>query len=106
MMVLMYSFGLLLACLNGVAEAGDLSKIGRSLDKQPTYASTEPKYGLLVFGPKADIRIWLVLDLAYDPLKEKPGKTESLYADLNGNGNLTEAGERIPVTVLSKKHPE
>jgi hypothetical protein len=81
----------------------ELESIPRKLSDEPKYASKEPRYCLLVFGPKAETRIWLVLDLAYDPLRQKPGKTESLHADLNGNGKLTDAGERIPVTVKTVK---
>jgi hypothetical protein len=50
--------------------------------KEPRYKN-EPKYALFVFGPKRDQRVWLVLD----------GNT--LYVDRNGNGDLTEAGERF-----------
>lgn len=88
------------------ASAQDLSKIERVIGKQPEYASKKPKYCLLVFGPKADTRVWLVLDLAYDPLREKPGKNDSLYADLNGDGDLIDPKERIPVTVITKKASE
>ena len=59
---------------SGAAGAADLSKVDRTIKKEPVYQS-KPKYCLLVFGPKADTRVWLVLDLAYDPLKGKPGKT-------------------------------
>jgi hypothetical protein len=65
------------------AVAGDLTSIDRSILKEPRYASRSPKYCLLVLGPKAKTRIWLVLD----------GKT--LYVDRNGNGDLTEAGKRV-----------
>ena len=44
------------------------------------YQSKSPKYALLIFGPEARTRIWLVLD----------GTT--LYVDRNGNGDLTDAG--------------
>lgn len=71
----------------GYAQAGDLDKIDCPLLKEPAYQSKAPKYALLVFGPKAATRTWLVLD----------GTT--LYVDRNGNGDLTEAGE----TVLGKK---
>ena len=40
---------------------GDLAKIERSIKKEPAYKST-PRYCLLVFGPEADKRVWLVLD--------------------------------------------
>jgi hypothetical protein len=103
MKVFLFSLGTLLTVVGGVAVAQDLGKIERTLGKQPAYASKAPKYCLLVFGPKAETRIWLVLDLAYDPLKEKPGKTESLQVDLNCDGDLTDPKERIPVTVVTKK---
>jgi hypothetical protein len=66
------------------AGAADLSKIDRSLKKEPAYKS-KPKYCLLVLGPKAETRIWLVLD------------GEVLYVDRNGNGDLTEPGKRVTV---------
>ena len=50
--------------------------------KEPKYKN-EPRYALLVFGPKRDERVWLVLD----------GTT--LYVDRNGNGDLTEPDERL-----------
>jgi len=52
------------------------------LKNEPRYQS-QPVYALLAFGPKAEIRVWLVLD----------GST--LYVDHNANGDLTEAGERM-----------
>jgi mannose-6-phosphate isomerase-like protein (cupin superfamily) len=60
----------------------DLTKIGRRIAKEPAYQS-KPKYCLLVFGPKAETRVWLVLD----------GKT--LYVDRSGKGDLTGAGKRL-----------
>jgi len=63
--------------------AADLTKIERSIGKEPAYQSETPRYCLLVFGPEAKTRIWLVLD----------GKM--LYVDRNGNGDLTEKGEKI-----------
>ena len=60
----------------------DLSKIDRTIGKEPVYKS-KPMYCLLVFGPEAKTRVWLVLD------------GETLYVDRNGNGNLTEDGERL-----------
>ncbi len=61
----------------------DLTKIDRTIAKEPDYKN-QPKYCLLVFGPEAKTRVWLVLD----------GRV--LHVDRNGNGNLTEDGERIP----------
>ncbi len=63
-------------------EAVDLTKIERSVAKEPEY-SKSPRYCLLIFGEKAESRVWLAMD----------GKT--LYVDRNGNGDLTEADEAI-----------
>ena len=60
----------------------DLTKIDRTIAKEPAYKS-KPKYCLLVFGPEAKTRVWLVLD------------GDTLYVDRNGNGDLTEKGERF-----------
>lgn len=62
----------------------DSAKIDRTITKEPKYQS-KPKYCLLVFGPEAKTRVWLVLD---------PG-ARLLYVDRNGNGDLTEKGERV-----------
>src|SRR5438552_2104023 len=97
--------GLLSICV-GVSAAADLEKIDRRLQQQPTYQSREPRYCMLVFGPNADTRIWLALDLAYDPLRENPGNKEALYADLNGDGGLTDPNERIPVTVVTQEYTD
>jgi hypothetical protein len=45
----------------GRANATDLTKIDRSIPKEPAY-HTKPKYCLLVFGPEAKDRVWLVQD--------------------------------------------
>jgi hypothetical protein len=50
--------------------------------KEPRY-QYEPRYALLVFGPKRQQRVWMVLD----------GTT--LYVDKNANGDLTEPEERL-----------
>jgi hypothetical protein len=64
------------------ATAADLSKIDRRLVKEPSYKG-KPGYCLLVFGAEAKVRVWLVKD------------GDALYLDRNGNGDLTEAGERL-----------
>src|SRR5262249_51831826 len=64
------------------AQAVDLTKIPRVIAKEPAYQG-KPKYCLLVFGPEAKHRVWLVLD------------GDDLYVDRNGNGDLTEKGERF-----------
>ncbi len=42
------------------APAADLTKIDRSISKEPTYQTKAPKYCLLVFGLDANYRVWLV----------------------------------------------
>src|SRR5262249_25537794 len=70
------------------ATAADLSKIDRTIAKEPKYQS-KPKYCLLVFGPEAKTNVWLVLD------------GDVLYVDRNGNGDLTEEGEHVKVPAFS-----
>jgi hypothetical protein len=78
-----FLFGALsLTCFAPSVFAVDLTKIDRTIRKEPAYR-TKPRYALLVLGAKAETRIWLVID----------GKT--LYVDRNGNGDLTEKGERV-----------
>jgi hypothetical protein len=68
---------------NAEVSLPDLTKIDRKISHEPHYQNT-PHYALLVFGPKAEHRSWLVFD----------GDTVA-YLDRNGNGDLTEPGERI-----------
>src|SRR5262249_21870789 len=68
--------------LGGPATAADLGKIDRRLAKEPSYKG-KPGYCLLVFGADPTTRVWRVKD----------GDTLSL--DRNGNGDLTEEGERL-----------
>jgi hypothetical protein len=67
----------------GLLPAADLGKVDRRIRKEPAYQTKTPKYGLLVFGPEAADRVWLVLD------------GDTLYVDRNGNGDLTEPGEKV-----------
>jgi len=69
----------------GTTTAADLTKIPRTIAKEPVY-KTKPKYCLFVFGPEAKTRLWLVLD------------GDVLYVDKNGNGDLTERGKCLHYT--------
>src|SRR5262249_4249154 len=72
----------------GQAAAGvDLSKIERRIIREPVYETGKPKYCLLVIGPQAQTRVWLVL----------AGK--DLYADCTGKGDLTGPGKRLKNTL-------
>jgi hypothetical protein len=63
--------------------AADLAKIDRTIRKEPVYRTKAPMYGLLAFGPEGKDRVWLVRD------------GDTLYVDRNGNGDLTEPGEKV-----------
>ena len=56
----------------------DLAKIDRTIRHEPAYRSKAPRYCLLVFGPEARTRVWLVLD------------GDTVYLDRNGNGQWQE----------------
>lgn len=84
-----------LVVLSVPATANDLTKIDRTIAKEPAYQS-KPKYCLVVFGPEGQTRVWLVLD------------GDILYADRNGNGDLTEEGEKVspqPVLLTGLRRP-
>jgi hypothetical protein len=67
-------------------ESVALKKIDRKIVKQPTYEK-QPKYCLVVFGAEAKFRVWLVID------------GDALYVDRNGNGDLTDKGEKFKLEV-------
>jgi hypothetical protein len=80
-----FGSALLVVCSVGLtAQGADLTKIDRTIANEPDYKS-HPKYCLLVFGPEAKTRVWLVRD------------GDILYVDRNGNGDLTEKGERCRI---------
>jgi hypothetical protein len=81
--LLMLTAAALTAC-PGRTAATDLSKIDRSIAKEPAYES-KPKYCLVVFGLGAKTRVWLVVD------------GNVLYADRNSDGDLTGKDERFPI---------
>jgi hypothetical protein len=72
-----------LAAVAGRGAAADLNKVERRIGKEPAYASKAPRYALLVLGPGVKDRVWLVKD------------GDVLYVDRNGNGDLTEPGEKL-----------
>ena len=82
---------LLTAVLGRAADGPDLEGFDRRTPKEPSYTSKRPLYGLLVFGPEAQARVWMVLDRS-DP-DSKP--YDVLYADLDADGDLTEPAERL-----------
>jgi hypothetical protein len=66
-------------------QAIDLTKIERTIHKEPAYQSKNPQYGLIVFGHEGKSRAWIVQD------------GDLLYVDRNCNGDLTEAGNCLPI---------
>jgi hypothetical protein len=64
------------------ATAADLSKIDRTIAREPTYQA-KPKYCLLVFGQDAKTRVWLVLD------------GDLLYVDRDASGDLTGDDKKV-----------
>ncbi len=63
----------------------DLSKVDRTIANEPSKLS-KPRYCLMVFGPRAEVRVWMIKD------------GERLYVDRNGNGDLTEPDESFAPT--------
>jgi hypothetical protein len=61
----------------------NLTSIPREIAVEPKYQSGDLAFCLLVFGQKAQTRVWLVQD------------GNRLYIDRNGNGDLTEEGEMV-----------
>jgi hypothetical protein len=67
----------------GFAPAADLASVDRTIKKEPTYQTKSPRYALLVFGPEARDRVWLVHD------------GDTLYVDRNGDGDLTAPEKKV-----------
>lgn len=74
--------------------AADLAKVTRTIAKEPPYLTKSPEYLLLVFGPDAADRVWMVRD------------GDTLYVDRNGNGDLTDPGEAIKIKKRDGDDPE
>lgn len=55
----------------------------KRIAKEPAYSSAVQYFALFVLGPEEDLRVWMVAD------------GDHLYVDSNGNGDLTEKGERF-----------
>lgn len=69
-----------------------LLDIDRKIRKEPLYVGN-PHYLLVTFGEEAKFRVWLVKD------------DHNLYVDRNGNGDLTEDGERFPFGGVKENPP-
>lgn len=83
------------------AEQFDPGRVDRRIAEEPEYVSERPLYGLVVVGRESPLRIWMVLD-------QSDADSEGynvLYADLNGNGDLTEANERLTAANSESSRP-
>jgi len=88
--------------LSAAGGCADEVKFDRSIKKEPTYQSNDPRYCLLAFGSEGNTSVWVVFDSVPDPLK--PGdEKDYLYVDRNGNGDLTEPGKRVPAIIHKQK---
>src|SRR5207245_6414795 len=85
---------LAISWLSAGSAFADSPKIDRTIGKEPAYQTKKPKYGLLVFGPEGKDRVWLVHD----------GNTR--YVDRNGNGDLTDPGEKVAAEKVPSRDPE
>jgi len=81
----------LMSTFGQAADTPDLQNIDRRIEKQPAYIANRQLYGLLLFGPEAQKRIWMVFDRS----KPRDELYDILYLDLNANGDLTEPTERL-----------
>ena len=72
------------------AKGIDYSGIDRTIGKEPAYTA-QPLYCLFLLDREGKFRVWAVFD------KSSPGAKhyDVLYLDRNGNGDLTEEGERL-----------
>jgi len=77
-----------------VAAPTDLEKLKTEMTKEPSYTAKEPLYGFVVVGKSYGSRMWMVLDKS----KSDSEQYDVAYVDLNGNGDLTEPGERFTST--------
>lgn len=68
----------------------DYAKVERRIAKEPGYVA-EPRYAMFVFDLAGSHRVWMVAD------KSQPAAPyyDVLHVDLDGDGDLTEAGERF-----------
>ena len=70
------------------------TEVPREIGKLPRFSSKKPLYGLFLFGPNGEGRVWCVLDQT-DAASEV---YDVLYLDLDADGDLSEAGERFAAT--------
>jgi hypothetical protein len=80
----------ILSFQNAAPSAIDFSKIDRTIAKEPKYLA-KPQYGLMLLDAEGKSRVWIILDKSSADAPHH----DILYLDRNGNGDLTEEGERF-----------
>lgn len=68
----------------------DYAKVERTIAKEPAYVAV-PRYALFVLDPAGTFRTWAVVDRSAPDARFY----DVLYFDLDGDGDLTESGERF-----------
>jgi len=69
----------------------DFANVSRELGKLPEFKTARPLYGLFLFGPRGETRVWAVLEKS----RRDTPVYDVLHLDLNANGDLTDPGERF-----------
>ena len=90
----MLALAIALLPLGDKTQAIDFDKVSRALSSEPTYV-VEPHYGMFLFGPASDVRVWAVLDKS----SKQAGAYDVLYLDRDADGVLGEEGERLTAKV-------
>ena len=60
------------------------TQVPRKIVKPPPLVSSHPLYGLFLFGPKGETRVWAILDATTATSKEH----DVLWIDLDADGDL------------------
>jgi hypothetical protein len=97
---------LALLVLASIASAADLSKIERRIEKEPVYLTKTQRYALVVIGPDAADRLWLVHDgNDLHVLADKPVKLTSKNRDSSFEYELPEVPLKRFLTQEYAKDP-
>jgi len=77
----------------------DLGSMRSPPVRLPAFTSSTPRFGLFLFGPESDVRVWAVLDQSQADADDY----DVLYLDLDSDGDLTEPRERFLGTRVEQK---
>lgn len=76
-----------------ILHAQDLASLDRKITKEPAYRHM-PEYGLLVFGPQLEKKLWMVRD------------GDTLYIDRSGTGDLTVPDAKVTANLKASAPTE